>query len=136
MPSYEWSKRYKVDIKEMDEQHRKLFELINRLEEKAIAEKSEEAFNSVILELIRYTQVHFGHEETLMRRFKYPRFAEHLDAHNRFVKDVSGYIDESRTDRIATAQRLLSFLGDWIVNHIGTMDRKLAPFLRERMEDV
>ena len=67
-----WSEDLSVGLEEIDEQHKILINLINRLFNEAILKRADKALISDILdELIQYTIVHFAVEESLepIRKF-------------------------------------------------------------------
>ena len=63
-----WSDDLSVGLQEIDEQHKILITLINRLFTEAIMQKADQSVVSKILnELVQYTIVHFSVEESLFR---------------------------------------------------------------------
>ncbi len=84
MAFLEWNPRFSVKIAEIDQQHKKLIGLINRLHESmqpvsnhdelktAIKELSTQAL--VINEMVEYSSYHFFTEEKYMRQYMYPGY--------------------------------------------------------------
>lgn len=72
-----WSDELSVGIEEIDEQHKVLVNLINRMHN-AIAEKhGSEVVSGILAELVDYTKIHFAVEESLLRILGYPGYEEH-----------------------------------------------------------
>ncbi len=68
-----------------------------------------------------------------MRRLSYPGFPSHKGAHVAFINDFYDLRDEY-DDNGATpelADKMGRFMGDWLVNHIGKVDKDLGTFLQE-----
>ena len=57
MTPLNWEENYNLNVKEIDDEHRNLFVLFNRLEEGIITGKSQEAFEDVPLNWRRETAV-------------------------------------------------------------------------------
>ena len=62
----EWKSQYSVENQRLDEQHQKLFELVNEILEAMKTEKSRDAvfIASVLKQLYEYTQYHFRSTNT------------------------------------------------------------------------
>jgi len=81
-----------------------------------------------------YVNNHFGLEEIYMRRLSYPGFPAHKGAHVAFINDFYDLRDEY-DDKGATtelADKMGRYMGDWLVNHIGKIDKALGAFLQEK----
>ena len=79
----EWSPECNVNINKIDEQHKKLVGIINKLYE-ALADETriKELIRKVIEDLLDYTKYHFGTEEDLMRNSGHPNFLKHKAEHD------------------------------------------------------
>jgi hemerythrin-like metal-binding protein len=132
---YEWSSQLEVGVDTIDAQHRELFRAINSLlqgeGDKAAAP---EEIPGVIAFLEDYVVNHFGMEEVYMRRLTYPGYPVHKNEHVAFISRFYDIRDEFDADggNPEIADRLAHFLGDWLINHIGKVDKALGQFLRDR----
>ncbi len=125
MTLVQWSEKYSVGVRSLDRHHRKLFELLNRLHEAMSAGKASKVVTGIIGELLDYTSYHFEAEERLMSEISYLGLTEHRKAHQEFVYEVKKYkemADDGMTAFLGTV--LLNFLRDWLIRHIGGMDKK------------
>ena len=87
-----WSEELIVGLQEIDEQHKILIGLINRLFSQAILHTADKATLSGILEdLIQYTIIHFSVEESLFRIFDYPDAENHQVHHNQLKQEVLNF---------------------------------------------
>nr|WP_320116651.1 bacteriohemerythrin [uncultured Desulfuromonas sp.] len=129
----EWSDEISVGIQEIDEQHKKLVDLINRLyEEMTLGDDKVGVAKEVLNELVQYTIIHFAVEECLFRIFEYPDYSAHCDMHEDLrnqVYDINKKVQEG--ERLITPE-LLFFLRKWITNHIMVEDKKYGPFLLKK----
>src|SRR5690349_10560035 len=81
MPLIMWGPKLCVGIKDIDDQHKKLVEIVNKLNDAMVAGHGREVIGPTLGELIRYTQRHFADEERLMARHQYEHTVEHKAQH-------------------------------------------------------
>ena len=84
-----WNDEYSIGIVEIDEQHKKLFELSEILNE--ATEINE--IKDILLFLEEYMQFHFNTEESMMRKYNYELIEEHKKLHDDLKEKVTGYIE-------------------------------------------
>lgn len=129
--TFVWSDEYSVGIAEIDEQHKTLFLMVDKLHE-AITQKAGSAACRVILnELVDYTHVHFALEQTLMRIGKYPEYEEHCRLHKDLVVEVEALQQKIASGRAAISFELLQFLRNWLTKHILSEDKKYGDFFKK-----
>lgn len=126
-----WSDKFSVQVKQLDEQHKKLIELLNRLHDAMKVGKGKEVLEEVLGSLIIYTQKHFAAEEELLKVNNYPGYAVHKQAHNQLVVQVLDVQKQTQTG-VALSQQVMSFLKDWLETHIQGTDKKYGPFLNQK----
>jgi len=123
-----WSDQLSVGLQEIDEQHKILITLINRLFNEAILKRADKALLSSILdELIQYTFVHFAVEESLFRIFDYPDTETHQAHHDLLKQEVVNF-KKKFDNGMPIDVELMSFLKKWITQHIMLDDKKYTPF--------
>jgi len=122
-----WKLNCLIGIPEIDEQHRQLFECIDRLENAADQRQRELAAFYVLDELKGYARIHFSVEEIVMRLFDYPGLEAHAAEHREFSArlEALGKIELAR-DVHAEAGR---FLREWLTQHIMVSDKRYADFI-------
>lgn len=121
-----WEDKYSVDIQEIDEQHKRLVEIINELYDAIAAKKNRDQLSVVLNELVEYTKVHFAVEETLMRIFHYEEYREHKGIHDRIVNQVLDFQRQFNAGNDKVGMELLLFLKDWLFEHIEKVDKKYS----------
>lgn len=130
----EWSDSLAVGETSIDQQHKRLVELFNRLLNTLHASgSSTQEIGDVLNELVKYTQFHFAHEAELMERFSYPGRSDHLSKHDDLIRKVALY--RSRFEQgESVGGELTTFLRDWLINHILKTDRLLANHINQQRE--
>lgn len=124
-----WDQSYSVKVKRCDDDHRKLFDLMNALYEAMRVGKGRSVVGQIAGELSDYTQTHFKAEEAFMERANYPGLAGHRVEHHRFVGRVAEFQRELDAGAGANSVAVLEFLKDWLVKHIKKIDQSYSAHL-------
>ena len=130
---FEWTERWSVGVDTIDAQHRELFAAINTLLREE--EKTASRDLAMVLDYLEdYVNNHFGLEEIYMRRLSYPGFPAHKGEHVAFINDFYDLRDEYDDNGASPelADKIGRYMGDWLVNHIGKVDKALGLFLQEK----
>ena len=127
-----WQNSYSVGIKLIDDQHKVLIRLTNRLFVNCMAgrERTRDAFLDTVREAIDYVGYHFGTEEKVMDRINYPDYAKHKMEHADFVREVYDKVDEYKAGKLMAPLSFVYFLRDWVLLHIAVSDKKLGGYLK------
>ena len=129
MELFEWNDEYLVNIKSIDEQHKKLVEIINKLNEAMYEGQGCEMLEPVLKELVEYTKTHFANEENLLSTNGYPDYEEHKKKHDDLTKEAVDLQKQFEGGRIMITMQVMKFLKDWLSNHILNTDKKYSSFL-------
>jgi len=68
MPLVTWDQTYSVSVRKLDEQHQKLFALLNALHEAMRQGRGQAVVQDTLRELATYTVTHFRAEEELIAK--------------------------------------------------------------------
>lgn len=127
MPIMHWTEKMSVGVPEIDEDHKQLISIINRLAEDADKDGRRLAVRQSIAALLRYAEFHFAREEKVMTVARYPGIEEHKEEHRNFVakiKDLNRLFDEDPEGVVNfVRETLLEFLRDWLNHHILIEDK-------------
>ncbi|KFB67335.1 bacteriohemerythrin [Candidatus Accumulibacter vicinus] len=124
MATLEWSAALEIGHTEIDNDHRAMLGLLNRLQE--ASERSDRvATQAVLAELETLTRDHFAREEQLMREIHYEFSARHQKEHVHLFDEVRAQIEEMSTG-IISAAAIAGFIKRWLIDHVETSDRQLA----------
>jgi hemerythrin-like metal-binding protein len=136
MAYFEWADDLTIDDGPIDEDHRRLVELVNALHGAAQQGISRSAVGERMAELVFYTQDHLIREEELMAAIGFPYLAEHKQGHILFLSHLHGYQTDFHNGGAAKPLALAELLKNWLANHIREADGELRAYLRnaERIE--
>lgn len=126
-----WSRSYSVGVTQMDKEHQRLIDIINNLYAAMRSGRSKDSIGSILDELIDYTKTHFAHEEKLMREAGYAGFDEQKQAHEALISQVAEVQQKYRAGT-ALGQEVMTFLKNWLVNHIQGADKKYGPVMNKK----
>jgi len=124
-----WDQTYSVGVKRMDEQHQKLFNLINTLHEAMRQGKGQLVVEDTVRQLAAYTVTHFRAEEELLRKTNYPGLFDHATEHQKYVARVRQFAEDLKSGNISSCISVLAFLKDWLAEHIRRTDRSYSAYL-------
>ena len=124
-----WNDSYSVKVKQMDEQHKKLVEMINQLHDAMKVGQGKQVVGEVLGSLVSYTKTHFASEELLMKTHGFTGFEEHKKAHTSLVGQVGDIRKKFMDGNAPLTQDVMTFLKEWLVKHIQQSDQKYGQYL-------
>ena len=130
MPLIEWSNELSVGIDSIDEQHKKLVNMINALNDAMQTGSSNDLLGKIFSGLAAYTQKHFAYEENMFAEYGYTDSEEHKRQHNELIAQVVELKEKFMENPQGTISAdLMQFLKRWLTNHIMRTDKDYAEFL-------
>lgn len=133
---FKWKESYRVNVKEIDEQHRKLFELALKVYDILTLGDNYDHYDEIMIiveELKNYTIYHFECEEELMEKYDFSELEEHKLQHKAFIDKVNSFsesdIDEKQNKVI---MEMIFFVADWIEKHILKSDHRYKELLNSK----
>jgi hemerythrin len=125
-----WHDELSVGHPLLDEQHRALVSVINKLSAHDNSQKNDAEFISEMLTSIQdYIRTHFDTEERLLAQIDYPELLAHQQSHNRFLEDYSHICMEVMLHKGYSIADFHSFLTCWLENHLLREDMAYKPFI-------
>ncbi len=128
-PYVEWKDEYSVGIDSIDQQHRRLVNLINRLSTAVDYSTGEEFEREALADVVEYTKTHFAYEEGLLEDNGYPDFEAHRAQHRAMVAEVEAMLAEYEQDHDLAMRHAVGYLMDWLIKHINGTDKQYSSFL-------
>lgn len=132
MESLAWSEQYVLNIRSMDEEHRELFVLFNKVilayQEGVAQEEIFAAFSAYVDEVER----HFASEEGLLEKYGYPGYQKQKKDHASYGKRLREYQNRLSNAQFSISEKLLMELGQWKIGHVLGADAAYAEFLLEQ----
>ncbi|MDD5259862.1 MAG: bacteriohemerythrin [bacterium] len=131
MPFIEWDEKYSVNVKEIDEQHKGLFQMMNDLNDAVAAGKAQEIIDATVHKMIEYAKVHFTTEEKYMTKFNYHDYPVHKAEHDKFSIKVMEMNGRLKAGVYIMSTEIARLLKDWLTNHILVTDKKYSAYFNE-----
>ncbi|PWC33737.1 bacteriohemerythrin [Azospirillum sp. TSO35-2] len=128
MEPIQWSRWMSVGNDALDEDHRVLIAIVNKLYDPANRENPG-VIEAILAELIAYTRHHFAEEEAQMQRLNYPTFVAHKALHDKLTQQVEAYRDEFRVSHSSiTGEEVFLFCSEWLGKHILKEDTRFGEY--------
>lgn len=125
-----WNEKYSVNIREIDDQHKKLIGMVGQLHDAMRQGKGKQALDEVLRNLIQYTRTHFATEERLMKVNGYPEYETHKAKHDSMTQKVANIYREYQEGKATISLEVMNFLENWVDKHIMGTDMQYGPFLK------
>lgn len=126
---FQWIKfedSHLVGVEELDEQHRNLVYLVNRLNEALQRDESSEFVMQVLEELLAATTHHFATESRYMTSCHFPDQVKHEAEHAQLVNEAQHFKEQFKQGRELL---VLQSLKDWLLGHITYSDKRMGAYL-------
>lgn len=123
-----WTPDLAIGHQMIDDDHRSIFDLANRLQAEIDATEEPEysIVGEVLVELIEHTGSHFMREEALMQAIGYPAYAKHKAEHDVLMTKVNSLLRRFMDGEKNVSLDVSAFMRQWLVRHIMTFDRELG----------
>ena len=126
-----WDDSYSVNIDSIDNQHKKLFNEINKFYENIGKKRNNEVLADILFQLARYSVYHFQTEEQWMKKYGYKNYINHKKEHDFFIDKINELQNRLKEGKLVLSIELTSFLKTWLSNHIQKSDKAYSHFLNE-----
>ena len=110
----QWIPEYSVGNKELDEQHKVLFSMVNDF----FQQNGKKAVLATYQNLYSYIDLHFEAEENLLRQINYPKTAEHIQKHDELRDKLLLLEKKLGHYTIDLHHKISFFLYNWLASHI------------------
>jgi len=134
MALIEWDDKLSVGYLEIDEDHKHLIGIVNKLDEAIKGDQGQGTIEDIFEELLSYTVWHFRHEERLMQTYGDPTFFEHKQEHDNLTEAALAKQKAFQEGDANVVNELMPFLTAWLTEHILGTDTKTGHFLAENAD--
>jgi len=124
-----WDQSYSVKVGQLDEDHQKLFSLVNTLHDAMHEGRGNSVIQNIVEELVNYTHTHFQREEALMQQTKFTGLEAHRLEHQKLIAQVGEYKTALDSGNRVNTIAVLEFLREWLTRHIHRMDKGYSAHL-------
>lgn len=124
MSLFTWESKYDIGVTSMNEEHKKLIDLMNQLytQNSENADKATQA--RTLSRLADFTKTHFQHEENYMASIHYPELKTHQLIHGDLLKKLAEHKAEFEKAGGTLTPGFFAFLRRWLGAHILGIDAK------------
>ena len=126
MELFKWYKTYSVNNEDLDNHHKTLFNILNRLYENCVSRDIPHCLDPIVVELVSYSNYHFTAEELHMRKKGYKDIDKHIVEHRSFTQRALHLQQLVDKNDFELTKELIVFLGNWILHHIMEEDKKFS----------
>lgn len=120
-------------VKEIDDEHRELFRILNELHDLLANELLSDKYDRTrkLLERLKdYTQCHFAHEEAYMESINHPELELQRRQHSAFTAKISEMdVTLPGSDQQGFLNDLLQYLVTWLYRHIIGSDMMIGKLI-------
>ena len=127
----EWENKYSVGVEEIDNQHKRMFAVINELLDSLSTNTTKEHIVGIIDSLVKYKMFHFATEEKYFKEFNYDGAEDHIAKHQEFNVKLTSLQEKYPVYEPAFAYELIDFLEDWLIKHLMVTDQKYVKCFHE-----
>ena len=126
---FPWNNNFETGIEIIDEQHKKLLDLVNTLAKHFVHQSDLLTLDAIFDELASYAIYHFETEEAIWHQYFPDDELEigHHETHQKFIVDVLELKNEQdQVNQEQVIENVLSFLTQWLAFHILDSDKRMA----------
>jgi len=126
-----WSSMLSVHVPYIDNQHKKIFSLMNDLYSALKNTENEVILFQKLNDFVHYTKMHFKDEEDILELVKYPsaRLKRHKRIHDRIIEQMFKLNQQLEKGDDDILYNMEYFLNSWVIRHILVNDKEYQPYL-------
>ena len=135
----DWSDILSIGINKMDDQHKELFKRINALLKALLGGTSQtSSINGLVNFLTEYIVFHFNDEESLQRKYQYPKADAHHKLHETYKAEFAAIVKSMETNgfNASILIRLQDKVVNWLLEHIAKVDSDYGRFILAKDQSV
>jgi hemerythrin-like metal-binding protein len=132
-PLVAWTSHISVEVKLLDNDHKKLLILLSKLHNAVIHCLARQILDRVMESLIQHIRVHFAHEEQLFAETAYPGAAFHEREHNCLIVHAKVLQQRFRNSAdVESCLQVIEQLKNSLCHHMESADLLYVPHFRAR----
>ena len=128
-----WSPAIETGLTEIDDQHRRLFELAASFR----GEGDQIRVMKALATLADYANTHLRDEEAMLAAIGYSELEAHKALHRQFREMLRTLVGESRQMSLdSIAERIEELINGWFYQHILTVDAEYVPAVKTHRDSA
>jgi hemerythrin-like metal-binding protein len=116
----------------MDDQHGILLDTLNTLRQQLARGQRATRISERLVRLVEFTEMHFGCEESLLRRYGFPELNAHCVAHQTLMNHIRRTISSAERGEGVELLRMLGFVRGQYLEHVKGLDREYSEWLNAK----
>jgi hemerythrin len=128
-----WTQNLNLGIEVIDEQHIRIVQYINELDDVRTSKNKREEVGRIIEAMVGYTISHFSFEESMQKEAGYPHIKEHKKVHELFINNITNF-QERFNQGADVADDLHKLLFKWLYSHIQHDDLDYVKIVKENIK--
>ena len=128
---YQFTEDCLIGVDQIDNEHRRLFELVNEVANLLMRNDINRSdVDAILMELDEYAVLHFRHEEEYMKDINDPELPRQKEMHQDFVNKIREIKlgDMESNDDKETLKNVVEFTARWLFTHILSSDTMIGVF--------
>ncbi len=132
MEQLQWDDSLSIGAELIDQQHKTWIEHYNKLTSAVDSQQGPREIAETLGFLVDYTAFHFAAEEQHMIDSGYSGLEDHQAKHDELNDTLGNLIDDFKEEGAThiLADFLKTFLANWLINHIRSVDMKFGEHLK------
>ena len=132
MELFQWKEEYDLGLEKIDNQHRQMVDMLNRLYEAKKSDAVHQIIEETLNGLVSYVEIHFADEEAAMREANYPDLDQQRRQHLEMTDEVIRMRNLMLQGGEPATFELLNFMSEWLKEHISGSDQKFGVFMHDQ----
>lgn len=129
---FQWNKELETNIQFVDDDHRKLVDMVNTLHQAMKDEEGSTKVAAIIDGFVSYAETHFSREINMLREHGYPDVNNHGNKHDLLVNELKTLASRYTQGEFTVVMDLLALAKDWLVGHIMHTDMLYVDHVKQR----
>lgn len=131
------SAEYLFDIRQIDDEHSRVDDLLEKLKSHQGGPYSPELTGGVLADLHDHTIRHFSCEEILMKITSFPGIKEHIQEHKKLINRIDDLLDQSWAEPAQSlGQDLIDIIVSGLISHTENFDRRFHEWFSSQPWDA
>ncbi len=126
-----WKDEYNVGVNIIDDQHKKLLDIINELKIINNNNSCKEHVSNIFFQIAYLIDHYFIKEEIYFKDCKYPNLDQHKTSHNLFIDRIIQFQKDVEAKKPDLCVEIYYFLEDWFNEHILKYDKEAVEYLKK-----
>jgi len=126
MAFIEWQDSMSVGHPAIDDDHRRLIRYVDELYSAVTAGRCQDIVGGLLAELVKDTQEHFEHEESVWKAGGYVDLDRHKQQHADLLHTVGEFKAKYDQGTALLTLDVINFMCEWLTHHILTSDKVAA----------